>query len=245
MIIGLGMPEILEGLHKNGIPLSTAVWYGVLVTILIVVIRIISSFAALIATFLFRRATFNRIRREGMWRMPFVLGWTGMRGVVSLAAALAIPEQLGNGQAFPHRSLILFITFVVILLTLIVQGLTLPYIIKKTISFLPPEGEDVETASLRVKKQLLAHSIKMVNEHYSEHLAVKPMLADTLKHWEEKLKISDEELMDAGHRSIYLELLEHQRSFLIDMNKDHDLDEAVVRRHLYLIDLEEERIKTM
>jgi CPA1 family monovalent cation:H+ antiporter len=245
MIIGLDMPEILDGLHKNGIPLSTAVWWGVLVTVLIVLIRIVSSFAALIATFLFRRATFNRIRRQGMWRMPFVLGWTGMRGVVSLAAALAIPEQLSNGQGFPQRNLILFITFVVILLTLIVQGLTLPYIIKRSINFLPPEGEDFDTASLRVKKQLLAHSIKIANEKYSEHLAVKPLLADTLKHWEEKLKIPDEELMDAGHKSIYLDLLEQQRAFLIERNKDLDLDEDVVRKHLYLIDLEEERIRTL
>lgn len=245
MIIGLDMPEILEGLHKNGIRLSTAIWYGVLVTVLIIFTRIISSFAALIATFLFRRATFNRIRRQGMWRMPFVLGWTGMRGVVSLAAALAIPEKMGNGLQFPQRSLILFITFVVILLTLVVQGLTLPYIIKRSIRFLPPDEDDFETASLRVKKQLLAHSIRVMNEQYSKHLAERPMLADTLKHWEEKLQLPDEALMDAGHRKIYLELLEHQRVFLMEANKDLDLDEAVVRRHLYLIDLEEERIRTM
>ncbi len=245
MIIGLHMPEIAEGLHKNGIPLSTAIWYGVLVTILIILIRIVSSFAALIATFLFRRATFNSIRREGMWRMPFVLGWTGMRGVVSLAAALAIPEQLSNGQGFPQRSLILFVTFVVILLTLIVQGLTLPYIIKKSTKFLPPEQEDFETASLRVKKQLLTHSIRIINEKYSQQLAAKPLLAETLKHWQEKLKIPDGKLMDGEHKRIYLEILEQQRTHLIEINKDLDLDEAVVRRHLYLIDLEEERIRTM
>lgn len=168
-----------------------------------------------------------------------------MRGVVSLTAALAIPAQLSNEQAFPQRNLVLFITFVVIMLTLIVQGLTLPYIIKKSQNFLPMEEEDFDAASLRVKKQLLEHSIRIVNEKYSQHLAAKPLLADTVKHWEEKLKIPDEELMDAGHKNIYLELLEQQRIFLIKMNKDLSLDEDVVRRHLYLIDLEEERIRTM
>jgi CPA1 family monovalent cation:H+ antiporter len=54
-----------------------------------------------------------------------------MRGVVSLAAALSIPLTLQDGTPFPHRNLILFITFVVILLTLVVQGLTLPFLIKK------------------------------------------------------------------------------------------------------------------
>ena len=55
-----------------------------------------------------------------------------MRGVVSLAAALAIPVTLDNGQNFPHRNLILFITFIVILLTLVVQGLTLPFLINRS-----------------------------------------------------------------------------------------------------------------
>ena len=61
---------------------------------------------------------------------PLIIGWAGMRGVVSLAAALSIP-LVGNGEPFPHRNLILYITFVVILLTLIIQGLTLPILIKK------------------------------------------------------------------------------------------------------------------
>jgi CPA1 family monovalent cation:H+ antiporter len=62
---------------------------------------------------------------------PLILGWAGMRGVVSLAAALSIPAELSAGVPFPHRNLILFITFIVIITTLLLQGLTLPYLIKK------------------------------------------------------------------------------------------------------------------
>jgi Na+/H+ antiporter len=65
------------------------------------------------------------------WQWPFVLAFTGVRGIVSLAAALAIPFTLQNGQPFPHRDLILFLTFCVILVTLVGQGLLLPLVIPK------------------------------------------------------------------------------------------------------------------
>lgn len=84
--------------------------------------KIVSSYIAFFATLQFRR---NAIKFEGSFkeilRISLVLGWIGMRGVVSLAAALAIPHHLESGQAFPERNLILFVTFVVILLSLIIQ----------------------------------------------------------------------------------------------------------------------------
>src|SRR6266550_1949258 len=64
------------------------------------------------------------------WQQVFVLGFTGVRGVVSLAAALAIPLTIASGEPFPHRDLILFITFGVIVLTLVGLGLTLPLVIR-------------------------------------------------------------------------------------------------------------------
>jgi len=133
LIIGLELPEITAGLKANGIPLKTAIGYGVLVTGVLIAARMISSYAALIATIIFRPSVQpHALSRKRRWLMPLLLGWTGMRGVVSLAAALAIPVTLEGGVAFPYRNLILFITFVVILLTLLVQGLTLPYFIKRT-----------------------------------------------------------------------------------------------------------------
>ena len=72
-----------------------------------------------------------------------------MRGVVSLAAALAIPITLDNGTAFPQRNLILFITFIVILLTLVVQGLTLPYFIKRSGVYERPADAEVLGVPIR------------------------------------------------------------------------------------------------
>jgi CPA1 family monovalent cation:H+ antiporter len=60
----------------------------------------------------------------------FIMGWCGMRGIVSLAAALALPQTLEDGSAFPERDLIIFLTFVVIAVTLVLQGLTLTPLIR-------------------------------------------------------------------------------------------------------------------
>ncbi|SDD30002.1 sodium/proton antiporter, CPA1 family [Mucilaginibacter pineti] len=245
MLIGLDMPEIVNGLKEKGIPLSTAIQYGVGVTVILIVVRIIASFGALISTFLFRREIFKRMNPKGMWMRPFMLGWTGMRGVVSLASAFAIPIQLNNGLEFPHRSLILFITFVVILLTLIVQGLTLPYILKRTSKFFVDEENGSEKIELDLKRSLYAHSVGILKNKYTEQLLSRPLLASTLNQWEQKMKVTDEEIMDGEHRRIYIELLEHQRTFILEQNKNIDLDEDIVRKQLYLIDLEEEKIKNM
>ena len=102
LIIGLELPEVVGGLRADGIPLSTAIGYGVLVTGILIGARMISSYAALVATFLFRRSVIPHASLRGRrFLMPLLLGWTGMRGVVSLAAALAIPITLADGTAFP------------------------------------------------------------------------------------------------------------------------------------------------
>ena len=87
-------------------------------------------------------------------RNVFVVGWTGMRGVVSLAAALAIPHEAGAGRPFPDRDLIQFLTFAVIFVTLVGQGLTLPLVIRwlgvsklaEAETPAPPQGEPVPLA---------------------------------------------------------------------------------------------------
>jgi CPA1 family monovalent cation:H+ antiporter len=63
-------------------------------------------------------------------RQIFIVGWTGMRGVISLAAAIALPQTLANGAPFVQRDLIIFLTFSVILVTLVLQGLTLPPLVR-------------------------------------------------------------------------------------------------------------------
>jgi Na+/H+ antiporter len=245
LIIGLELPEIVDGIRSQGIPLATAVGYGILVTGILIAARMISSYAALVATLIFRRKALPHaanIRRR--YFMPLLLGWTGMRGVVSLAAALAIPVTLDNGVAFPQRNLILFITFVAILLTLLVQGLTLPYIIKRTGLFdgIFDEAEE-ESTRKTMKRGLKQHMYEFLKLKYETELNGHAGMEKFLKQWEERTKAADDSWMNEKTKVIFVELLESQRAYLTELNKDPSISEDIIRQQLYQIDLEEERLK--
>ncbi len=247
LIIGLGLPGIVEGLRSKGIPLHTAIGYGVLVTVVLIIARIISSYTAMLATIIFRPSVAPRARSgRRLWLLPLLLGWTGMRGVVSLAAALAIPVTLENGKDFPYRNLILFITFVVILLTLLIQGLTLPYFIKhgRVFAGIANETSEEET-KLKINQGLKEHVYNFLKEKHQNELAGHAGIERILKHWEDKSKANNADWMNEKTRAIVFEMLELQRQYFADLNKDPDIDEGIIRQHLYQIDLEEERLKMM
>lgn len=245
LIIGLGLPEIVEGLRSKGIPLITAIGYGVLVTVVLILARMISLYVAMFATFIFRPSVAPRAStRKRQFLLPLVLGWTGMRGVVSLAAALAIPVTLDNGAEFPYRNLILFVTFIAILLTLLIQGLTLPYIIKRYHVFDNPASEEAEALAKQKMKQGLKQIVyeflkKKYDNEYQGHAAFERVL----KQWEERAKATDEDLMTEKTKALFVESLELQRKYLIELNKDPKINEEIIRDQLYQIDLEEERLK--
>lgn len=244
-IIGLELPEIVSGLHVDGIPLSTAIGYGVLVTAVLIGARIISAYTALLATFIFRPSVATRANLGGkVFILPLVLGWSGMRGVVSLAAALAIPITLEDGSAFPQRNLILFITFVAILLTLVVQGLTLPYFIRRSRVFEDlTNGQSPASAKQKISSGLKQNAHQFLVEKQQNELQGHAAVEKLLKHWDEQAKAEDESWMNDKMKVVFLELLEHQRQYLSDLNKDPSIDEELIREQLFLIDLEEERLK--
>ncbi|MEJ0029543.1 MAG: hypothetical protein WDO15_03890 [Bacteroidota bacterium] len=91
-----------------------------------------------------------------------------MRGVVSLAAALAIPVYVSEGVPFPQRNLILFITFIVILTTLIVQGLTLPYFIRKLDTPYMHDTMPDEEAHEFIRKNLNDHTLSFLRSNYQD-----------------------------------------------------------------------------
>lgn len=245
LIIGLELPEIVAGLRSQDIPLATAIGYGVLVTVVLIAARIISSYAAMLATLIFRRSMMPRSSGGRSWLfMPLLLGWTGMRGVVSLAAALAIPISLDNGTPFPQRDLILFITFVVILLTLIVQGLTLPYFIKHTPLFDEVRiHEAEETDRQKMKQGLKQHVYEFLKKKHENELNGYAGIEKLLKHWEERSKAADYSWMNEQTKVLFVELLEIQRQYLTELNKDPKINEEIIRQQLYQIDLEEERLR--
>jgi CPA1 family monovalent cation:H+ antiporter len=244
MIIGLELPDIVEGLRTKGIALHTAVSYGILVTGVLILARIISSYVALIATLIFRPSVTPRTRSvRARWLLPLTLGWTGMRGVVSLAAALAIPVTLSNGAAFPHRNMILFITFITILLTLVIQGLTLPWFIRHAGVFDGLMDEPEEVVKQKLRKGLQEHTHQFLKGKHDNEFQDQAGAQKLLKHWEEKMKASNDDRINTKTKALFIEMLESQRQYLSDLNRDDGIDEETIRWELYQIDLEEERIK--
>ncbi|OJV54745.1 MAG: Na+/H+ antiporter [Bacteroidetes bacterium 43-16] len=247
LIIGLELPEIVSGIRAEGIPLPTAIGYGVLVTVVLIAARMVSSYAAMLATRIFRPGVMPRANtRRRTLLMPLFMGWTGMRGVVSLAAALSIPVAFDNGAEFPQRNLILFITFVAILLTLVVQGLTLPYLINRWRMFDDFINEASEESTRKeMKRGLKQHVYQYVKEKYEQEMNGHEGMQLFMKQWEEKAKAADDTWMNEKTRAIFVEVLEIQRAYLTELNKDPHIHEEIIRQQLYQIDLEEERLKVI
>jgi len=241
MLIGLDLPEITEGLGDTSI--GTAISYGLLITAVLIVARMLSAIGAVVTTLIARNyITVADASNPGI-KAPLVLGWSGMRGVVSLAAALSIPIQLADGTAFPQRNLILFITFVVILTTLLLQGLTLPWIIKKLDmpdpDFIMPHDELYK----KIRKKLSGYALNELRTNYSDALNRQPVLQQIARKWEDTDATSnDTALMTDEAKIVYKDILDRQRIWLTDKNNNSNIDEEIIRRHLLYLDLEEERI---
>jgi CPA1 family monovalent cation:H+ antiporter len=127
ILIGLQLRQVLAGL--GGRSMWELALYGVAISLAVIVGRFIWVFPATYLPRILSRRVRDRDPNPG-WRNVVVIAWTGMRGVVSLAAALAIPLTVAGGASFPDRDLILFLTFCVILVTLVVQGLSLPLLLR-------------------------------------------------------------------------------------------------------------------
>ena len=244
MMIGLELPEIISGLGNTNI--YTAIGYGAAVTLVLVIVRILAVYGAVVTTMIMRNFITVADPEPPDWKSPLLLGWTGMRGVVSLAAALSIPLTLDDGSPFPQRNLILFITFVVILLTLVVQGLTLPLLLKK----FPPEDRDFmkseKEIDYEIRTELAQVAINKIRSDYSDQIETFPALKDQLEIWEKKLNSSEIIINYDQYQKIFSDIITTQKEFLIAKNrKELLLDDEIIRKHLRLLDLQEEKLNIL
>lgn len=248
LLIGLQLPYITREIEE--VTLGQAIWYGLLISLILIVTRLCCTlFASVFTSFIGRFITVAD-RRPG-WKIPVVFGWSGMRGVVSLAAALAIPVII-NGQPFPYRNLILVITFVVILVTLVFQGLTLPWLIRKlnitdeATELRSQEQELVIRRTLAERSLRFIESMQVENAAHNEHLrALASRLKADLTAFGQNLQNFNGQSRDSmrQYQSVYLQLLEEQRKMLHELNQDKEYDEELVRRFLSLVDLEETKLR--
>jgi Na+/H+ antiporter len=128
VLIGLQLPYVLSGIR--GWSRLSLMEYGLAFSGILLGLRMLWMFPASHGAWWVRTRIVHQRYEKPVPSQVFVLGWTGMRGVVALAAADSLPLTLDDGSPFPQRSLILFLTFSVILLTVVVQGLSLPWLVR-------------------------------------------------------------------------------------------------------------------
>jgi NhaP-type Na+/H+ or K+/H+ antiporter len=250
VLIGLQLPTVVDGIHSVGN--ATLLRDAVLVAGVVIVARIVWVFPL---TYL-PGALFRRVRARDPsppWQHAAVIAWTGMRGAVSLAAALAIPLQTDAGAQFPHRELIIFLTFSVILATLIVQGLTLPPLIH----LLGVEDDGVvafreeSKARLRATEAALARLEELLDEDW-----VREDTADRVRRaYEYRLRRFEARFQDpdgdgaaydersVNYQRLVRELLEAQRAALVDLRRAGKIDDDAMRRIQQDLDLEDLRLE--
>jgi monovalent cation/hydrogen antiporter len=243
LLIGLQLPTITRQL--GDISIGRAIGYGLVISLVLIVTRMLCTFGAAVFTRVMSHFITVADASPG-WKGPIIIGWAGMRGVVSLAAALSIPILINEGQPFPYRNLILFITFIVILVTLVFQGLTLPFIIRKVkledkYSTIPERQQEaiIQKKMAQASVQFLETKYgkeHVANEHFQNLLARMQL---ELHFFQQTLDGSSADNNRHVSQRIYLELLELQRSVLNEMNHRAEFDEELIRKYLSLIDLEE------
>jgi CPA1 family monovalent cation:H+ antiporter len=249
LLIGLQLPSITGQL--GDISLGRAIWYGLVISFVLIVTRLLCTLGTSLFTRFMSRFITVADPNPG-WRNPVITGWAGMRGVVSLAAALSVPVLVNEGQLFPYRNLILFITFIVILVTLVFQGLTLPWLIRRV------KPEDKYTTipehkqEIVIQKKIAQASLQFLEEKYGKDYLPNEYVNNLHARLKLDLKSFNQELEEINNTeensfksypTIYLELLEQQRRLLNEMNRFAEFDEELIRKYLSLIDLEEFKIR--
>jgi CPA1 family monovalent cation:H+ antiporter len=249
ILIGLQLPVIIDGLGNYST--GEAILYAVVISLLTIVIRIIWVFpGAYIPRWLFKSIRTN----EGplSWKTVLLVAWSGMRGVVSLASALAVPLTLSGNEAFPHRNLILFITFIVILFTLVLQGLSLKPLIRiLKIEVNEKESEKLQALALRIR---LAESVlSYLDTNYPEETQNHDTYKRVRDRYERMIEITkrkletdeaeDEEASFLPHyRQMLLELVHIRRRELNYVRHKGEYSEELIRDREWELDLEEARL---
>jgi Na+/H+ antiporter len=246
LLVGLQLPGILDAL--SGRATGELVLWGALVSAVVVLVRLAWVFTLPYVSRLIDRRESRRRRRLGAPER-FVVGWAGMRGSVSLAAALAIPLETDAGAAFPGRDLIIFLAFAVILVTLVGQGLTLgPLIDWLGIQDDGEESHEDTLARRRVAEAALARLEELGEPDWisTDSVGRARQLFDYRQRRFGALEDGDgdnyEERAEAWRRLMY-DLYDAQREALLELRNTGAISDEVRRRVERDIDLEETRIE--
>jgi Na+/H+ antiporter len=244
VLIGLQFSAIRASIHEY--KLTTLILYGAIFSLMLIALRLIWVFPGSYLAHFFENRFGHRKEKRPDPRQVFVIGWTGMRGVISLAAAIALPATLMDGSAFPHRDLIAFLTFSVILVTLVLQGLTLPPLIR-ALGLAGEAGPDCEELEARriVTTAAVAHLEEAKQRDNGQSIELYDDLAQHYRHRLANLaqnKNEEESLHHDRFLELYLEVIRVERESAIRLRNEGRINDTVLRRLERELDLSESRL---
>lgn len=249
-----GVLFVLVGLQLHSILVKLSAYqpgrlalHAAIIVLTVIGLRIVWVFAfTYLPRLLFPAA---RARSPIPWQQTAIVAWTGMRGAVSLAAALAIPLTINGGIRFPDRELIIYLTFAVILSTLVLQGLTLPVLIQR-LGIVPGKEEEYEETAAR----LAATQAGLERLNSGAQDGFPPEMIDNLRRQlrnrsrraVERTSHSEtraEQARNKRYRRLLLEVLNAERDALIDLRDENIISDDVMRKVGRELDLDEVRLE--
>jgi len=247
VLIGLQLPYVLVGIRQY--TLRQLLLYGVLFSTIVIVLRLLWMYPGAYLAYVIRKRILHQDYVLPSAKQIFVVGWTGMRGVVALAAAIALPETLADGRPFPERNLIIFLTFSVILVTLVLQGLTLQPLIRALgLAGTANNNTEEEEARRIITSTALAHLEEAREQNLPDFVAVYD---DIARRYARRLaSLSKENSTDDGmstkeverYRVVIRELLRVERKTAVRLRNEGRINDDVLRRIERELDLSETRM---
>lgn len=239
ILIGLQLPEVIGNLA--GRSKWELAWHALAISAAVIVVRMVWVFSSASLP----GAPVRQVCSD--WRQAGIIAWTGMRGVVSLAAAMALPLRLPDGSPFPGRDLILFLTFSVILTTLVLQGLSLPRIIRwlNVVDDGASEREERQ-ARLKANEAALARLSELAGSTGGRALErLRAEYEDRIR----QLQVFGAESESAkgnvptdGYESLLREALKTERQIILRLRNERVINDAVLRRIQRDLDFAEGRL---
>ncbi len=249
VLIGLQLPGILD--EVSDIDAGTLAGYAVAVIAVVVGTRFLWMFTTPYLIRLLDRRPSQRERRVGA-AQRVVMGWAGMRGAVSLAAALALPLETDAGAPFPERDLVIFLAYCVVVFTVVVQGLTLPALIRRlgVVDDGAEEEAEEHAARIAAAEAALEALDGFAEEEWTREDTVERMrgmyafrrrrFATMRGDLEDEDGIVDRSV---AYQRLLRGVIESQRAAIVQMRNDGLISADVMRRVERDLDLEESRLE--
>ncbi len=244
IVIGIQFPEFLK--KVSIIPTSQLILYSVITIVSLLLLRFIWVTIVYTVPRFFKRSEKDLDTTLVPWRKIVILSWSGMRGLVPLALAISIPATVAGNQAFPNRNLIVFLTIVTILFTLLVQGLTLPFLIRKLGAGKDDKEElrQIVTIYQQLTKRAIDNMNKLVGDesNYSEESKklVQNYYTNRLLNFSIRYE-TEEGSIQTGREAEQLLgiILQHERDLLIRLRKRGSISEDIYMGILSKLDRDE------